>query len=118
MGIKKSEWSPRAQALWGELDERTQKIIHKDYPFRNERDTAIRDLVSRGALYIILEEITGISDSALQDAVARCYGLDLKLYGKLLDELKKSFEMIHESLSMLLEGSGKNVQSKRKKDHR
>jgi len=111
--------SPRAQAVWDELDEKTRKIIQKDYPFRNERDRAIRDLVSRGVMYITLEEITGISDSALQNAVTRSYGLDLNNYERLLHELKSSFEKIHESLSVLLEGSGKNVRKiKRKKDHR
>ena len=93
--------------------------IQKDNPFQNDRDKAIRELVARGVTYVVLEEITGMSDSGLQRIVNKGYGLDSMIQEKLLDELKKSFEILHESLSLILKGSDKNIRRiKRKKDHR
>jgi len=111
--------SAEARAVWDTLDIKTREVIQKDNPFRNERNKAIQELVARGVKYIVLEEITSISDSGLQKIVNKGYGLDFMKQNKLLDDLKKSFEMIHESLSLLLKGSDKNLHRiKHKKDHR
>ena len=119
MEVKESELSPRARAVWDALDVKTRQVIRKDNPFRNERNKAIRELITRGVMYIVLEEITGISDSGLQDIVRKGYGLDFMRQKILLNELKKSFEILHESLSLILEGSGRNVRKiKRKKDYK
>jgi hypothetical protein len=119
MKVKESELSPGARAVWDALDIKTRQVIQKDNPFRNERDRAIRELVARGVMYVVLEEITGISDSGLQDIVTKGYGLDFMKQKQLLHELKKSFDLLYECLSLILEGGGNNVrQSKRKKDHR
>ena len=119
MKVNESELSPRARAVWDALDEKTRKAIQKDNPFRNERNKAIRELVARGVKYVVLEEITGISDSRLQDIVTKGCGLDFMKQNKLLDDFKKSFDMFHESLSTILKGSDNHFHRIRhKKDHR
>jgi len=119
MEVKESELSPRARAVWDALDVKTRQVIRKDNPFRNERNKAIRELITRGVMYIVLEEITGISDSGLQSIVNKGYGLDSTRQKILLDELKKSFEILHKFLSLTLQGSDRNVRrSRQKKDHR
>jgi hypothetical protein len=111
--------SPRAQAVWGALDEKTRKIIQKDNPFRSERNKAIRELLARGVMYVVLEEITGMSDTAIQDIVNKAYGLNFTTQNRLLNELKKSFDILYESLSIILKATEKNVRhTKRKRDHR
>ena len=117
--MNESELSPRARVVWDALDEKTRKTIQKDNPFRNERNKAIRELIARGVMYIVVEEVSGISDSGLQSIVNKGYGLDFTRQKVLLNELKKSFEILHESLSLILEGSGRNVRKiKRKKDYK
>ena len=66
MKKKKSLFSPEARAVWTELDRKTRKAIQSENPFRNDRDSAIRDLAAKGVKYDVLAEITGISKSTLQ----------------------------------------------------
>lgn len=62
---RRRKLSPEAQAVWDELDRRTKKAIKSENPFRNDRDSAIRDLAARGLKYNVLAEITGMSKSAV-----------------------------------------------------
>jgi UDP-N-acetylmuramyl tripeptide synthase len=100
---EKARLSPEAKTVWGALDEKTRKTIQKDNPFRTERDNAIRGLIARGVSYSVLEEITGMSDSRIRE-IANKIDIFTLMTQRKLDDLKKSFEVFHETLSMILKG--------------
>jgi DNA invertase Pin-like site-specific DNA recombinase len=65
MNIKSKSLSPKAKAVWDKLNRKTKKAIQSENPFRNDRDSIIRDLAIRGVKYSLLAEITGMSKSAV-----------------------------------------------------
>lgn len=48
-----------------ELTPEKIKTIQKDYPFRRDRETMIRQLCDRGVTNKTLAEVTGLSDSTI-----------------------------------------------------
>jgi hypothetical protein len=53
--------SIEALRLWGWLDAQEKMKIQKDWPFRVERNEAIRALRRRGVTLDLIAEVTGIS---------------------------------------------------------
>lgn len=58
--IQKPALSPGARIVWESLGERQRQMIQKDYPFRDDRNEAIRKLRARKVKLSILTEITGL----------------------------------------------------------
>ena len=97
--------SPEAQAVWNELDEKTQKTIQKDNPFRHERNESIMISGQRGVKILILKEITGLSKAQLEKIVStkkRAQRCRADKANQVLNDLKASFEDFFNSASIII----------------
>ena len=60
------EYSKEAQWVLEELSPKEIKQLHKDNPFRNDRNSKIIELKKRGVKTEIISEITGISGTSIR----------------------------------------------------
>jgi len=60
-----SSYEENLKMVLESIGEQEAKKIKKDYPFRNERNDAIRDLLRRGLQRRILCDITGLSKNTI-----------------------------------------------------
>ena len=58
--IQNSNLSPEARIVWDRLGESQRQVIQKNYPFRDDRNEAIRKLRARKVKLSILSQITGL----------------------------------------------------------
>ncbi len=61
MNINVADLSTKAKKLFDLLSVQERETIQKDYPFRLDRNNAIRKIRSRGVDHAILCEITGLA---------------------------------------------------------
>ena len=65
--IDETGLSPEARIVWDSLGERQRQVIQKNYPFRNDRNRAIRKLRARKVKISILTQITGLCTHTICD---------------------------------------------------
>ena len=65
--IQNSNLSPEARIVWDCLDQSQRQVIQKNYPFRDDRNKAIRKLRARKVKIFILTQITGLSTHTICD---------------------------------------------------
>jgi len=58
--IDETGLSPGARIVWDNLGENQRQVIQKNYPFRDDRNKAIRKLRARKVKLSILSQITGL----------------------------------------------------------
>lgn len=102
---EKLQLSPKAEAAWGELDEKTRKEIQKKNPFKIERDQAIRELKAKGLRLEILAELTGLNRTSIFRIAPRGYTIP-DCVKKDVKGLTRAFEGFLKSLLVILADRG------------
>jgi hypothetical protein len=69
--MKKSHLTPETQAVYDSLTKEQRAIIKKNYPFKGDRNSLLRELKSRKVAYSVLVELSGLSESQIQRLIGK-----------------------------------------------
>lgn len=100
--------STKTQTVLESLSEEQLKKLHRDNPFRAERNEAIRELAKKGVTGEVLHEITGFS----QTTIFKIINSDKRLRsqekgkGQELIDVERSFDAFLQKLNNLFERFG------------
>lgn len=97
LGIDLEKLSPGARIIWRRLSEERRLKINKHYPFRADRDQAVRHLKARGIKICVLCELTGLG----RDHIRRISKVDHFLEKNEFGQFKRSLNLLRKEVKNL-----------------